>query len=249
MIPATPPILVAHRGWPARYPENTLEGFAAAAAAGARWLECDVQVSADGVPFVCHDLSLRRTAALDRNITELTARQLQRLSAGEPERFGTRYAETKLPALTALMAWLGRHPAVRLFVEIKRQSLRHHGVERVVTAVMNALAPALAQCAVISFDPVCLELAREHGAPAIGWAVEDAAPQAASILQRLKPDYLFTAADRFAGMREAFGTGRRWVVYHTEQADRALALAAQGAAFVETNDIGALLADPRFQAQ
>ena len=40
------PDLVAHRGYALRYPENTLAAFQAAITAGARFVECDVQLSA-----------------------------------------------------------------------------------------------------------------------------------------------------------------------------------------------------------
>ena len=172
------PTLIGHRGWPARWPENTLEGFVAAVAVGARWLECDVQLSGDLVPFVCHDVSLKRTAGLDREITTLSAPELDAIGVGESARFGARYANLKLPRLSALVAWLLTHSTVKLFVEIKRQSLRYHGVEPVVAKVMQTLQTALGQCAVISFDHACLGLARQQGAPVIGWAVENSTEQA-----------------------------------------------------------------------
>ncbi|HEY9197768.1 MAG TPA: glycerophosphodiester phosphodiesterase family protein, partial [Gammaproteobacteria bacterium] len=50
-----PPILIAHRGYAARHPENTLSALQAAVAAGARWLEFDVQLSADHEPVLLHD--------------------------------------------------------------------------------------------------------------------------------------------------------------------------------------------------
>ncbi|MGH8414958.1 MAG: glycerophosphodiester phosphodiesterase family protein, partial [Gammaproteobacteria bacterium] len=146
MAPQTTPVLVGHRGWPARYPENTLEGFAAAVKAGARWLECDVQLSADGVPFVSHDDSLKRTAGLDRNITDMRAVELGTITVGERQRFGECYASFTLPRLAALIAWLQTQPHITQFVEIKRQSLRHHGSELVVEKIMQVIRPALKQC-------------------------------------------------------------------------------------------------------
>ena len=46
--------LIAHRGWAARYPENTVPAFRAALEAGARFVELDVQLSSDLVPVVFH---------------------------------------------------------------------------------------------------------------------------------------------------------------------------------------------------
>lgn len=58
---ASTPIVVAHRGLHDRYPENSLDAFAAAWAAGITWCECDVHASADGEPVVLHDDTLDRT--------------------------------------------------------------------------------------------------------------------------------------------------------------------------------------------
>ena len=99
------PQLVAHRGWPAHYPENTLEGFAAAVNAGARWLECDVQLSADYVPFVIHDESLMRTAEAKHKVSQMPAAELARITVGERRRFSERFSNCKIPALATLIDW------------------------------------------------------------------------------------------------------------------------------------------------
>ena len=54
--------LVAHRGNALEFPENTLPAFESAVQLGCRWLECDVQLTADGTPFVVHDVDLLRVA-------------------------------------------------------------------------------------------------------------------------------------------------------------------------------------------
>ncbi len=47
-----------HRGARALFPENTLEGFVAAAALGVDAFELDVGMTADGVVVVSHDPAL-----------------------------------------------------------------------------------------------------------------------------------------------------------------------------------------------
>jgi glycerophosphoryl diester phosphodiesterase len=246
MAPTSIPRLIGHRGWPARFPENTLQGFAAAVEAGALYLECDVQVSADGVAFVCHDASLKRTAGIDRNIMEMSAGELDSVRVGERARFGERYADVKLTPLTALIAWLGTQPTVTLFVEIKRQSLHYHGKELVVGAVLQTLQPVVRQCVVISFDHECLALAHRQGANMIGWATEEASPETYQITKTLKPNYLFTSDAAYIEVHNMLKGPWQWIVYETQDPRRALQLAAQGAAFIETNDIGAMLKSPEF---
>lgn len=55
------PRWVAHRGAGKLAPENTLAAFRLGAQHGYRMFECDVKLSADGVPFLLHDATLART--------------------------------------------------------------------------------------------------------------------------------------------------------------------------------------------
>jgi len=50
--------VIGHRGARGLFPENTLEGFRAAAALGVAAFELDVGMTADGVVVVCHDPAL-----------------------------------------------------------------------------------------------------------------------------------------------------------------------------------------------
>lgn len=50
----------AHRGYSEKYPENSLEAFEGAIAAGADEIELDVRLTADGVSVVSHDDKLDR---------------------------------------------------------------------------------------------------------------------------------------------------------------------------------------------
>ncbi|MEA2546946.1 MAG: glycerophosphoryl diester phosphodiesterase, partial [Chloroflexota bacterium] len=53
------PILFAHRGASGYRPENTLPAFALALEQGATGIESDVWLSADGVPVLVHDQTIR----------------------------------------------------------------------------------------------------------------------------------------------------------------------------------------------
>lgn len=56
------PFWIAHRGAGKQAPENTLAAFHVGHAAGFRGFETDVQLSADGMPFLLHDDELERTS-------------------------------------------------------------------------------------------------------------------------------------------------------------------------------------------
>lgn len=86
-------LILGHRGASAAEPENTLEAFAAAFAAGADGLEFDVRASADGVPVLSHDRSLVRRTSDPHNVDERTLAELKALDAGRGYRIPT-LAET-----------------------------------------------------------------------------------------------------------------------------------------------------------
>ena len=81
---------VAHRGASAAFPENTLSAYRGAVHAGADGGECDVFCSADGVVFLSHDRTPKRTmGGGDEDLTTLTFEQIRKFDAGvwKHERF------------------------------------------------------------------------------------------------------------------------------------------------------------------
>ena len=77
------PLIIGHRGASALAPENTLAAFRRAIADGADGIEFDVRLSRDGVAVVIHDASLKRTGLQHRNVSELTAAELQLTNVGQ----------------------------------------------------------------------------------------------------------------------------------------------------------------------
>lgn len=70
------PIAFAHRGGAAEVPENTMRAFGHAIDLGYRYIETDVQVSADGVVMVFHDDDLMRTCERPDRVDRLSAAEL-----------------------------------------------------------------------------------------------------------------------------------------------------------------------------
>ncbi len=70
------PIAMAHRGGAGDWPENTMPAFAGAVAMGFRYLETDVQATADGVLVAFHDDDLLRTCGRAGHISKLPWREV-----------------------------------------------------------------------------------------------------------------------------------------------------------------------------
>ena len=84
--PLTPwpyPRWIAHRGAGKLAPENTLAAFRVGAAHGYRAFECDVKLSADGVPFLLHDSTLERTTSGHGDAGDRSWNELSQLDAGD----------------------------------------------------------------------------------------------------------------------------------------------------------------------
>jgi glycerophosphoryl diester phosphodiesterase len=76
------PLVFAHRGGGALWPENTLHAFREAMALGVDVLEMDVRRSADGHLVVFHDASLERTTQGHGALAEHTLAELSAFDAG-----------------------------------------------------------------------------------------------------------------------------------------------------------------------
>ncbi len=132
---------IAHRGYHdlnrTRW-ENTLSAFDAAIERDYA-IECDVHLSADGVPVVFHDSVLNRLAGRDGFVHDMTAAELTQLRVG-----GT---EDRIPTLAEMLARVrGRVPLV---IELKGAEGKDEGL---VAAVAKTLQGYPGHAAIMSFD-------------------------------------------------------------------------------------------------
>jgi glycerophosphoryl diester phosphodiesterase len=157
---------VAHRGYSAVAPENTLPALAAGVLAGATFVEFDVRTSADGVPVVIHDRTVDRTTDGTGYVWDLTRDQLGALDAGSW--FSPAYAGLAIPLLSEVLDLLAPHAAgpdvlepaagvvpgiagpVELLLEIKPPATAEQ-VEAILAQVDGR--GLLARTVVQSFDP------------------------------------------------------------------------------------------------
>jgi glycerophosphoryl diester phosphodiesterase len=237
------PRLIAHRGFAAQHPENTLAAFDAAVRAGADAIELDLQFSADGEPVVVHDATLDRVSGRPGCVWSRPAAEVLGQPAHEPARLGAAHVGTSVPSLAAAVALLAPHP-VEVFVELKAETLAVRGVAASVARVLSELAPLGDRYWLISFLPAALQAARDQGAARIGWCLPayDAATRAAA--EALAPDLLFADQHDLGPTAAPLWPGPwRWASWELgADAARARALVARGCDYLETYDPAGLRA-------
>ncbi len=122
-----------HRRW-----ENTLPAFAAAAERGYA-IECDVQLTSDGVPVIFHDHGLERLAGTGGLVWQRTAREMAALRIG-----GT---DDHPPTLKEMLDLV--HGRVPLVVELKGIPGRDGELVGRVTEMLRAYG---GKASIMSFD-------------------------------------------------------------------------------------------------
>lgn len=232
------PKLVAHRGYARRYPENTLLALRAAVAAGARYLEFDVQLSADKIPVLFHDRDLQRMCGQRGAIHDYPLAQLKTFSVSEFGRFGYRFVGNPISTLQEVVAYLAEQPTVFAFVELKRQSLEVFGIEPVLEAVLPLLDPIRHQAIIISYSLQALRATRERSGYPIGAVFDHWHERKQLLLQTLRPEYLFTdiqALPRFGKLKHP---QCELAVYECVDPALAVRVHRRGVDLVETFAIG-----------
>lgn len=182
--------IVGHRGAAGLKPENTLPAVRTGLAAGADAVEVDVQLSADGVPVVYHDLRLK--PALTRTpdgdwldapgpaIASLTVQQLRRYDVGrlDPDSdYAERYPDqrpvdgTRIPTLAQVLRAVKTAGDAEVWIELKTDPTKAASSDP--AALAEATLAALEEAGMrdrarlLSFDWRGLRAAQGSGVPRV----------------------------------------------------------------------------------
>ena len=240
------PVLVAHRGYSGRYPENTLLAYQAAYQHGARYMELDLQLTSDRVPVLHHDASLMRMAGIDADVRDTRAKLFKALHASYSQRFDDEFADNEFTTFKKYCKWMARHPDVTTFVEIKQDSIDRFGIpvfmDEVEKRILNTETEP--QCVIISFNHEVVEYTRKISSLRTGWVLPSWSDENRAILEELKPDFLFCDKDILPRGDEDIWRGSwQWAIYNLDDVASAIAMANRGFPFLETNQIGKLMRD------
>lgn len=150
MTPWPYPFWIAHRGGGNVAPENTLPAFHTGLRWGWRMMECDVKLSADGVPYLMHDDTLERTTTGHGPADGLAWTELSKLDAG---RWHSDWFRHTPPVPLADVATLLRRTRGAVNLEIKPMPARGRATgEAVATAAARLWAGCELPPLMSSFD-------------------------------------------------------------------------------------------------
>ncbi len=113
-------LIIAHRGYSAKYPENTIAAIKGGIDAGSNGIEFDVHRCASGQIVLMHDYTLERTTDGEGKVAETTLADLQKLDAGGWK--GERFAGERVPSLDeALKAF--ENTGATAVIEVKAKDI------------------------------------------------------------------------------------------------------------------------------
>jgi len=232
---------VAHRGYPLRYPENTLVGIETALRLGAQHVEVDVQLTADHQPVLFHDRDLRRICGVSGAVHERKLAEFLELHAYDPGSFRDEFRGVHPATLEEFRTLLGRFPQAAALVEVKRIAVESFGVETVVEKVLGHLESVADRCTVISFAPEVLDEARRRGHGKLGFVLPGWSRGVLARADALAVDLVVCNVRKLPWIGDLRREGHRLAVYDVVDPRRAETWVGRGADMIETFAIGEML--------
>lgn len=234
--------LVAHRGFAAAYPENSILAFRSAIECGCQFLELDVQITRDAKAIVIHDTDLQRTGDKDVSVFDSTWMELKDCSVGEPKRFGKKFENEKLPSLSNFVDLLRDNPDVHAFVEIKEECLQQFGIPLVLKCVCETIKPVEKQCSIISFDADVLFAAKKNSQLPLGYVLHKYDEQHLATLKELAPDIAICNYKKIPDEDGSLFLGNwDWFLYEIVDPAIARKWSNRGVRYIETMEIGPMI--------
>ncbi len=228
--------LIAHRGLPAEFPENSLAGIQAALEAGAEGVELDIQFTRDGVPVLYHDENMQRLSGVDCSIFDLTIDALQRHRIILNKENSQEKVSAPIATLRDLVGLIADWPERRFFVELKRQSAEYFGVEPCVEKITQLIRPVATSCIPLSFNQEAVTAFRRQNGSDVGWVVHEWTDAQHRIADTIQPEFLFCNIKKLPDDPEEIWQGSwNWVLYSIDDFETLEKYLALGFRIFETN--------------
>ncbi|MDK8182946.1 glycerophosphodiester phosphodiesterase family protein [Paenibacillus sp. UMB4589-SE434] len=147
--------IVAHRGYAAIFPENTMEAFRRSLDLGADSIELDIHHTKESIPVIIHDDTLNRTTTGTGRIRDLTLADILEADAGI--KFKSEFAGCKVPLLEEALELCSERKA-GLQLELKEHITEEEG--RALLQMLN-IYNLIERTIIISFHSNNLMLVRK----------------------------------------------------------------------------------------
>lgn len=154
--------IFAHRGIPAKLPENTMRGFQYVADSGAMWIETDVAITKDGQLILMHDDFLDRTTDKTGEITAMTWEEMADADASAT--YAKKFRGEHIPTMDEFTTFINDH-GMNVNFELKGVS-GPNGLQlskqlvRQMMSYLDQLDP-IVEVQISSFNPVLLGMMRQ----------------------------------------------------------------------------------------
>lgn len=125
------PQAIAHRGYKAAFPENSMAAFRSAVDIGAHAIETDLHLSRDGVVVLSHDASLKRCFGIDKKVADCDWSYLSTLTT-------LREPKQSLPRLVDLLEYLARPEAEHIWLLLDVKT--HDDASQLLRGIAQAVA-------------------------------------------------------------------------------------------------------------
>lgn len=207
---------LAHRGYPIKYPENTIASYQAALNLGFTHVELDVQLSKDGIPVLMHDSTIDRTTNGRGMVKDYTLEELRSFIVGEKE---------KIPTLEE--ALLFAKDKIFVSIELKQKGDLYTGIEGAVLNVIKKTG-MLKQVYVNSFDHYAIAKMRSLSDDIeLGIIQHGASPAVIPFIKQINATYLslrieYLTKEYAKACKEAGITIVVWPVDKEEQFKKAM---------------------------
>ena len=234
------PSFIAHRGYAAVYPENTLIALDAARQAGATYVEVDIQLSADHIPVLFHDRNLQRLCQQTGAIHDYTFSQLESFRVTDAEKFADQYADNKITSLQVFIDYLKEYPQLKAFIELKRSMIDMFGEELVLRTLLPLLNGMQEQISFISYNQSILKNIHDNTDYVTGIVVDEWSEfnKNASWMS----EWLFCAAEGLPEDNNELNIDAKVAVFEVGNTGLAKHLLAKGICYLETFRIKEMLA-------
>jgi glycerophosphoryl diester phosphodiesterase len=233
-IKFTHPLIIGHRGYPAKFPENTLASFDGAMQAGCHMIELDVTLTRDRKVVVIHDDTLNRTTNGKGPVRDHRLEEIKRLDAGSW--FDPRFSSERVPELMEVMKLTtGRCMAN---IEIKKSAFDVgypvDAIERQVVKLVKT-SGAMDRVILSSFDKRILQrIADMEEPPAIAYISDHGADK--RVVEMLLALRAFSWHPRFTALTRdqvelVHTAGLKvfpWTINTREEAEKLIAMGVDG---------------------